>query len=183
MNLENIVKTLFSTYRYLDKMTKIVDKYVKAKAMSCLGANMNNVMHTSTLFVTTSLTYLINNKIGLINFKTITNSLLENMNKKNARFIIMKYIDGLKNDDLAKNFNVCDRTVFRWHNKAINDAVNTFQKLKFDDNKILSNFKNVAWVNSVYEDYNKQISCENIKYSEIHIFKKAYNEYKKIMAI
>lgn len=180
MELNSWVKTLFSIYRVLDKLSESIDKMVKMKALGCMITGMENIAFNTTLKVSEDITNLTNKKINLINLKIITNNILKNIDKDLARLIILRYIEEKKFTEISEILKISIRTALRWHKIGISQSVFQLKRQGLPMAKLENLFKSEKWILSIYNSFDKNTQTESKKYSEFEMLKRACKEYKTL---
>lgn len=180
MDLNILVKTLFSVYRVLDKLSGSIDKMVRLKAFGSMATTMENLAVNDTLKISQDINNLTNKKINLINIKVITTDILKGIDKDFARLIILKYMENKKYAEISQILNISIRTAIRWHKSAISASVLQFKKANLLAGKMENFFIKENWLLSVYETFQKNENLEK-KYNQKDIINKACKEYKSLL--
>ena len=111
--MKSWIKTIFMIYRHLPRIIDSIDKVFQARAlnggvMSGSAISYNNVYNLSE-----NLLKLTERKNALINLKVLTDSIIKGIDKKLAKILILRYIDGFNFKMLAEHFNISERTAYR----------------------------------------------------------------------
>jgi DNA-directed RNA polymerase specialized sigma24 family protein len=101
MELKIWCKTFLNAYRCLEKITQAIDKIVLTT-----GLNSNYDTKSSA----NKIIELTERKITLINLKLLIEKTLNQLDTKDAKLLLLKYVDKVKSEDIAKVFNISNRT-------------------------------------------------------------------------
>lgn len=166
MKNNNWSKTILEVYRYLPRVTYAYDKIIKSKAINSQYTrtydSFNNVFD-----VTNSIIDLSQRKITLINLKIITEKILKTIDKKYAKLLVLRFVDGYKFSELANIFKVSQRTLFRRITKALDSFTHNLVLQGFDSKKLFDELKEENWIMEVYKSYNCQIEFNICEYADI----------------
>jgi len=88
-----MIKTIFSVYRFLDKISDSIDKIVETRALNACHMELSNSAFNDVSVVTDDILELTQRKITLINLKVLTTSMIKSLDNDYARLIILKYIE------------------------------------------------------------------------------------------
>lgn len=181
MKLKIWAKTFFSIYRCLSSLAKSIDNYVEIRANSCFHSTLSRLTLCQTERVFNDITTLINKKINLINIKALTEKLLLNLPEKYARFLVLKYIDGLTFEKTAECLGFTSRTAMRWNISVLNRCSNILRSWGYTNEKLLDFVGREHWIVNLF---NKLLIEENQHSTKIAFFvliNEAEKEYKKYM--
>ncbi|MDD2445752.1 MAG: sigma-70 region 4 domain-containing protein [Clostridia bacterium] len=181
MNMKNMVKTIFTVYRFLDKLASSIDKIVETRALNSFYVSLDNISYNDISKVTNEILELTERKVTLINLKVLANEVLKVLDKDYARLIIMKYIENKPYLEIAEKLNISERTVRRWHNNAIVLCAFYLQDNKYTLNKFLSLLKKEKWILQIFYNFVNVKKPTNESYEKKHIIQDACIEYKKIL--
>lgn len=180
----NWSKTLLSVYRYLPRVTYALDKIVKTRAYNSYYVSSNNVAFNDVMNVANTILNLTDRKITLINIKLIVEKCLYQIDKKMARILVLKFIDGKKSVEIADKFNVCLRTIFRKINTALESFSKALCRNGYDDGALYNLLKNEKWILSTYQkqktDLNKADNFEDACLLHTEIKNNIILEFKKV---
>ena len=124
---------------------------------------------------------MINKKINLINIKCLVEKLLLALPEKNARFLVLKYIDGQTFLETSRCLGISERTAMRWNITVLNKCSNILRCWGYSDEKMLDFVGREKWIVNLY---NKLLQEENQHSTKITFFvllNEAEKEYKKYM--
>ncbi|MDD4211232.1 MAG: DUF1492 domain-containing protein, partial [Clostridia bacterium] len=145
-----------------------------------------------TEYATNKMIELTERKISLINLKLIIENILNELSINDTKLLILKYVDRVKGEDIAKKFNVSNRTFFRRSNTAMKSFELGLKRHFKNHNTIFEMCKKEAWIidlfNKLYEQelQNNQVMTKKSKANkadevdETSLVKFAQESYKKI---
>lgn len=143
-------KTILSVYRYLERICGAIDKIVMQSALNSTNILGQNYHYNNVYSITQRLIDLSERKVTLINLKILTENVLKKVGKDNARILIQRYVDGLKSKEIAENFGVSTRTVFRKLEVAEQTFSRKLQIMGYDANRLKDFLKDEKWINNAY---------------------------------
>jgi len=181
MSVKHMVKTIFTVYRFLDKLASSIDKIVETRALNSYYVSLENTSYNDISKVTNDILELTERKITLINLKVLANEMLKFLDKDYARLIIMKYIENKPYFEIAEKLNISERTVTRWHNNAVVLCNFYLQDNGYTLNKLLNLLKNEKWILQVFYNFTNANKTINERYEKKQIIYDACIEYKKIL--
>jgi len=161
-------KSALSVYKYLEHMTKTIDKIILDS-----GKNSNHQKvqkYQTTLYQTGKMIELMDRKRKMINLKVAVEDSLQKIPKTERRILCLVFIDGVKSEKVAELLEISLRTFFRKKAKALENfneqMIASGYGLNFFENEYLSE----KWMLSVYNEsvakYNKDE--ENLDFSIVH---------------
>ncbi|MDE6583704.1 MAG: hypothetical protein K2K31_03555, partial [Clostridia bacterium] len=157
-------------YRYLERISGAIDKIIMKSALGSSNIIGQNYFYNNVFTISQKLIDLSERKVTLINLKVLIESVLAEMDKKDAQILIERYFDGTKAKVLAESRNISIRTVFR----KIADAEKSFTlKLHFkgfNDLKLNSLLSEEEWIKNVYRKFSDN-ECEEIMLSKCELSK------------
>ncbi len=160
MEMDIISKAFLGIYRYLNVLTKSIDRVVKIKGIN--SSSFNDYYKNNTEDQTEELLALTNKKITLINIKVIVDKTLLKLKSEQARILTLKYIDNFSSKQICELMSLQPRTYFR----KVNAALNEFQKhllVFFNSNaQVKCDILEQSWVKTLLNNYTKdtKINCE-----------------------
>lgn len=183
MNLKNWIQTMFSVYGCLENLIETIDKYVEMKTLSSMYSNLMNLGKNCTLKVFDDVTKLINKKIVLLNLKFVSEKVLENLPSSLARFIILKYIEERRLDEIAEIMEKSTRTVARYNAEAISRARKILSRYGYDENKFFNMCHTEKWLLEICKSPNLPSIRNAPSTLNIHIkiMANATREYRQLV--
>ncbi len=149
-------KTALEAYRYLPRVCYAYDKIIKTRACNSAyygeSTTFNSVENVIKFIIDMS-----ERKKNLINLKLSIVKALKSIDKKNAKILIFRFIDGKKFCELAEIFKVSMRTLFRRINVALDSFESVMQKLGFGNKEMNKMFVKERWIMDIYDSYNSKI--------------------------
>ena len=151
-------KSALSIYRYLNRMTKTMDKLVVDN-----GKNSNHQSvqrQLSTHYQVARIIELIDRKRKMINLKVGVEQALCKLPKSDRRILSLSFIDGVTSEMIAQFMGISLRTFFRKKNKAITLFGDKLQEIGFDSKYFENEYMCEKWFVSIYDEcvckYNKE---------------------------
>lgn len=174
--MKSWIKTIFMIYRHLPRIIDSIDKVFQARAlnggvMSGSAISYNNVYNLSE-----NLLKLTERKNALINLKVLTDSIIKGIDKKLAKILILRYIDGFNFKMLAEHFNISERTAYRRIDEALTMASMALEGLGYDKEKIEKEYKEEAWL---FDISNESDAIDYIKIDSSYL-NSIIRTYKKL---
>ncbi len=143
-------RTILTVYRYLERIAGAIDKIVMQRALGSSNIVGQNYFYNNTLTISEKLIELSERKVTLINLKVLIEDALGDMDEKDANVLIQKYVDGLRNKDLAESQCVGLRTIFRKVEKAELAFKGKIVSKGFNDIRLKDMLKDEIWINNAY---------------------------------
>lgn len=182
MELKIWSRTFLNIYGCLERVTKAIDKIVLTTGLN----SKMNVEHCANKMIE-----LTGRKVTLINLKVFIEKLLNELPDKHAKLLLLKYVDGVKSEDVAKIFHISSRTYFRRSNEALKSFELALKRHGKTNEILLKEFKKEAWIMDLYKKlYQQEIQFKEtkaqkgkLKNKEVDLNKVvsfAYSNYKKI---
>lgn len=181
-NFKDMVKTIFSVYRFLDKIANSIDKIVETRALNACYMCLENTAFNDVMNVSDDIMELTQRKITLINLKVLVTSIIKNLEKDYARLIIMKYIENKPYAEIANLLNVSERTITRWHSNAIVNSYFYLESQGYTLAKLLNMLKKEKWILQTFHSFSQSEEKEKIGGLNLNLMKHACKEYKKVLS-
>lgn len=148
------IKTLLSSYSTLPELIKTIDKIIEFQAstvsFSCDIYNGSK----STIDQVERVIDLTERKNSILNIYLATQKMLKNIEAEDRDFLEKRFMFNWKIDELASEFNVTTRTIYRKIDKLIDDIYKSLKinnwSLKFIELQV----KDEGWLK---DKYKKQI--------------------------
>lgn len=144
------VKTILTVYRYLERICGAIDKIIMKSAMGSSNIVGQNYFYNNVFTISQKIIDLSERKVTLINLKLLIENSLSQIDEKDAQLLIEKYVDGLKNKNMADNLNVGLRTIFRRIDSAEMSLKSKLSAKGYNDEKLKCMLKNEAWIINTY---------------------------------
>lgn len=149
------IKTLLATHSKIPEIIKAVDKIIELQATSISFMSDIYNREKSTLNQVEKVIDLSERKNNLLNIYIMSKKLTKNLSFTDADFIEKKFVYNWTSEDLAKEFNVSVRTVFRKIDKLISEIYETTKRNNWSLRFFKSQVKNERWLQ---EKFVKQVS-------------------------
>ena len=152
MNTEliNWAKTALFAYKYLGTICRSIDKRIKNMAVNSFYTGGAWSEEYTVYKISEKIIKLSDKKIDYINLKLIIEKSLQNMNKYNAKILILRNIKELSSQSIACLLNVSDRTYFRKLNVALKEFAKVMEKYGYSYQKMEICFWNDDFIKSIY---------------------------------
>ena len=170
-------KTILSVYRYLEKIVESIDRLIETRALYSRQCTSQNYGSNNVLHICEKITELTDRKVLLINLKLLCEKSLFAIDKKQARLLIAKYVDGRRSSESAELMGVCPRTYFR-HIIAAEECFEAeMGKLGYSSSRLKEECIGEGWIMSVYN------KMANTKGDEVFVLDKrdlerVYSDYR-----
>jgi len=177
MELKIWCKTFLNIYRYLEKITYAIDKIV-------LTTGLN--MQLESEVCAKKMIELTERKVKLINLKLFIENTLNMLNEEHTKLLVLKYVDHIKSEEIAKLFNISNRTFFRKSSQALTSFELAVKRAGKTPLTLFKEYKDEAWIIDLYEKLFLQESVPTTKKSmekvktSPNIINLAYDNYKKL---
>lgn len=141
-------KTLLKSYNYLDRLVGGIDE--SFNKISNSSFYYNSASYNSTYNLSNKLIDLNQRKVLLINTKVLVDKLLSKISDEGRKFLTLRYIDGVKNEEIATLCGCCIRTVTRKINTHLQKISELLEKAKFSNDRLLKIYKDEQWIMDIY---------------------------------
>ena len=128
-----------------------------------------NYFYNNTLTISQKIIDLSERKVTLINLKILIEECLAEINEKDAQVLIEKYVDGLRNKELAESLNVGLRTIFRKVETAEMSFKSRLCSKGYNDIKLRDMLSKETWIKNVYNsiaDKKEEFNLTNTVFSK-----------------
>lgn len=143
-------KSALSVYRYLETMSKSIDKIVLDLGKSSNNHEISN--YQTTYSQTNKILKLMDRKRKLINLKVIVENGLANLSKESRRILTLFYIDGITANYISQLLGISIRTFFRQKLKALEEFCKEIGESGYNVDFFEEDYSNEKWFSSVYND-------------------------------
>ena len=145
------IKTLFSTYGNIPEVIKAVDKIIEIQASSMSFINDIYGTEKSTLYQVEKVIDLSERKNNLLNIYLITKNMLAAVGDEDRLFLERKFVFNWTADELATEYNVSTRTIFRKIERLIDTVYLSTKRKNWSLKFITLQVKNESWLNEKYK--------------------------------
>ncbi len=139
-------KTLLSSYSYLETICGAIDKTV-------LNYGINSAINRDAEYVANKIISLTERKKILINTKILIDNVLQRIDNKYAKILVLKYIDKIKSETASKLLDMSMRTYFRKTSLAVDNFASELKKFGYNTVKLNELFRNESWILEIYNAY------------------------------
>ena len=146
------IKTLLSTYNNIPEIIKAVDKIIEIQASSLTFISDIYNTEKSTFSQVEKVIDLSERKNNLLNIYLITKNLFSSLSEEERLFIERRFIFNWTADELATEYEVSTRTIFRKIEKIIDKIYASTKRKNWSLKFITMQIKNEHWLN---EKFNK----------------------------
>lgn len=181
MNYNAFSKTLLNIYNSLDAVCERIDKMVDNKAMAgALGFGGGK----NSLDLFNNLINLSQRKINLINLKIRIENAFSSLKEKQAKVLILKFVDGLTFKQIANLTGQSIRNCFRICEQAIENFSKYIKNEGLTEDKIENTYADEKWIFQIYDRELVERKTENTIYKAPYITSKdiARIASKKVIA-
>lgn len=148
MNYNAFSKTLLNIYNSLDAVCERMDKMVENKAMAgALGFGGGK----NSLELFNNLIDLSQRKINLINLKIRIENALASLKEKQAKVLILKFIDGLTFKQIASLTGQSLRNCFRVYEQGLSSFSKLIKLDGLTEERIEGTYADEKWIFQIYD--------------------------------
>ena len=158
------IKTLISVQNNLPEIIKSVDKIIELNASSLSFVSDIYNTEKSTFAQVEKVIDLTERKNKLLNIYLISKHLLQSTSEEDRIFLKRKFIYNWSIDDLAQEYFVSPRTIFRRTEKIIVKIYETTKRKNWSLNFIKLQVNNECWL---HEKFNK-FAKDSMYFSNFH---------------
>ncbi|MBQ8425315.1 MAG: sigma-70 family RNA polymerase sigma factor, partial [Clostridia bacterium] len=132
IDLKIWIKTLLYSYKVFPNLINTVDKIInlQASSMSFTSSIYNN--SNSTKSQIERIIDLSERKKSLINIHLMIDKIFKDLSYNNRELAEKKFIDKLTNEEIAQEYDISTRTVYRKLNKIIDEIYTYFLKMNWN---------------------------------------------------
>lgn len=149
-------KTLLSSYRYIDRVSKAIDKIVLTRAVNSFYTSGSNMTFNSVTNVSDDILKLTDRKINLINLKIILTNALKKTQHKFSSLLISTFVEGKTCFESVEALNISIRTFFRRQNQAIDSFIKVLAVEGYDSDFFCKMLKDENWILDIKHGYEKK---------------------------
>lgn len=142
-------KTILSSYNYLEKLCDSLDYLIQKTAVNSYHTYGFKNGENSIMNISNKIINLSNRKIDYINLKVLTDKVLKIMQPKQAKLLILKYINKINADKLCELLNVNVRTVYRRLDSALQEFMEKLSIYGYTIEKLEVNYAQDSFIKSV----------------------------------
>ena len=140
------IKTLLSSYNIFPEIIKTVDKIIELQASSVsFATDIYNGDHTA-LYQIERVIDLTERKNSLLNAHVMTKEIIKTLDDNDFEFLEKRYVYNWNCEDLAREFDISVRTVYRKIDRLINDIYLKLKQKNWSLKFLESQLKNEFWI-------------------------------------
>lgn len=166
MNYNAFSKTLLNIYNSLDAVCERIDKMVENKAMA--GA-LGDCGNRNPLELFNNLIDLSQRKLNLVNLKIRIERAFSRLKEKQAKVLILKYVDGLTFKQIANLTGQSIRNCFRLCDMGIENFGKIIKTDGLSEEKIENTYGDEKWIFQIYDKEMLEKHAENVIYKAPYI--------------
>lgn len=177
--METWSKTILSVYKYLEALSNSIDDLVVKKSIN--SAFYSNGRFDTAYDTANKIMRLTDRKINLINLKVMVEDALAQLPLKHRRILMLRYVDGVKSNEIALLMRVSNRTYFRVKNNAIEHFAKILVQKGYNKSKLEEMFCGENWLSKLYNIQKEEVKVDFdddlIKYK---FFKSVIREFNMV---
>ena len=168
MKEKNLMKSIISSYAYVNRVIKIINKNVLYKGIN----SCNTYGFYDTLSVMNEMAELVERKRKLQTLKELTEDCLKSLPEADSKVLILKFVEKFSNEKIGLLLNKSSRTVCRLFDKALLKAYDYFCQQGFNYLTLTKFLKSEKWILNRIEDSktNKLLLTKTGSFSKDNIF-------------
>ena len=140
------IKTLLSSYNIFPEIIKTVDKIIELQASSVsFATDIYNGDHTA-LYQIERVIDLTERKNSLLNAHVMTKEIIKTLENSDFEFLEKRYVYNWNCEDLAREFDISVRTVYRKIDRLINEVYLKLKQNNWSLKFLESQLKNEFWI-------------------------------------
>jgi len=150
-------KTLLTCYDSLEKIANAIDNLVVTNCVNS-ASNGHSILQNANRVID-----LMERKKKIVNIKVLIEDVLSFIEPKHTRVLILKYVDRVKSEDMAKVLNVSLRTLFRKINRSLELFAEALIKKGYSPEVLSLWLENEGWIKELYNALIKKELGQEIK--------------------
>ena len=163
------IKTLLSSYSTFPEIIKTIDKIIELQASSLTFASDIYNKNKSTLSQVEKVIDLTERKNSLLNVYIMIKEMIKKLSEDESELLEKKFMYNWSADDLAREYSVSTRTIYRKIDKLIDQIFEYCIKHKWTLKFIEIQIKDEGWLKEkfikIVNDYIKNINYKAIELS------------------
>ena len=153
-------KTLFESYKYINRLIKSIDRFVFEKSVHSYNFS---VSEPTTLEKMEAVIDLIQRKKRLLTIKMLVEESIKNIDREDAKILVMFYFDKIDVCRLLEKTGLNKRTLYRHMNKSLLECMDKIKDLGYGVLDLDLLLDNEGWIVGVYNGYAKKFGIEGKK--------------------
>lgn len=158
------IKTLLSVQNSLPEIIKSVDKIIEINASSLSFVTDIYNTEKSTYAQVEKVIDLTERKNKLLNLYLISKNFMTSVNEEDRLFLKRKFVFNWTADDLANEYNVSIRTIFRKTEKLIESILDKLKKKNWSLKFLNIQVKNESWLLEKFYQFTRDSMPSNANY-------------------
>ena len=151
-------KTLLTSYRYLERVAKAIDKIVMTRAINSFYTSGSNLSFNSITNVSSDILSLTERKVNLINLKLILQEALESVSENHSALLVSSFVEGKNCYECAEVLSISLRTFFRRQNQALESFVKALALQSCDEKFFDDMLAGEGWIAQIKLKYSRNSS-------------------------
>lgn len=147
MDLIIWVKTLLTVQKYHGRMIGALGAIVQKRAL----ASMHNGTENDVLTASNDILKMLKRKENLATLSLLTNKALASIQSDSAGFLVRSFFDGISKEQIAKESGVCERTIYRKINTALQEFSSYISGLGYSSQNLNKICGTEQWIMSTYD--------------------------------
>lgn len=139
-------RTILTAYRYLERLSDAIDTMIENRGINSMNLSGASYSCNNIFNLAEKIIELSQRKVKLINLKILTEDVLEKCGEKHGKLLILKYIDKMKNVDIAKVCDLSLRTYFRRLESAEQRFEEVLSLLGYDEKRLEEYLSGERWI-------------------------------------
>lgn len=159
-NFKIWIKTLISSMKTFPEIIKTIDKIIELQASTITFMSDIYSSSGSTFDQAEEIIDLSERKKNILNIYLMMQTLLKNTDREKQEFLIKKFYSKYTNEELANEYNLSVRSIYRKTEKIIDELCKKSQEKNWTLKFIESQIKNEFWLNDKFRKMkNEYIKC------------------------
>ncbi len=157
--------TILTAYRNLEKVANSIDKCIN----TCAAASIS--YDGDTLELMDAMLELIKRKERIINLKVVVDEVLDKLEPKEKKVLLLRFVDKVKFEDLSKELGCCSRTAFRCYDHAIWSFDRECEKCGYGPEWLSRRYENDIFVSKILDRVIEKSFATNHQESNVYMSK------------
>lgn len=118
-DLNIYVKVLLEAYKSLPNIINIIDRIIEKRASTIPASAVYGTSYYATYSEMNKVIDLSSRKDKLLNMFVMIEKMLDSLSEKDRKIAVLKFVQKTTAEDIAKEMNSAERTIYRTFNKII----------------------------------------------------------------
>ncbi len=137
--------TILTAYRNIERVVNSIDKCISAAAAGSINCG------GKTMELMEAVLELIKRKERLINLKVLIDEVLDKLEAKEKKILLLRFVDRVKFEDLSKELGCCRRTAFRCYDHAMWSVGRLCEKCGYGPEWLTKRYANDNFVSKILD--------------------------------